>query len=428
METADIAIVGAGAAGVFAAATIAECDRALRVRVLEKGSAPLEKVGRSGGGRCNLTHEPGDLRAFAQHYPRGSQEMLGALYRFGPSETLAWFESRGISLQIEPDGRVFPRSGNARDVVAALLMEAKRGNIEMCYGAAVVEVSPQRAGFEVRTAHGDRISTPQVLIATGGGAFPAGLDHTLEPGVPSLFPLRLAESGWAALAGTSVVRARVSAAGVSATGPLLITHEGVSGPGVLDLTGLGARRMAELEYRFDMTVDWLPEAAPEETLEALSALRRTAPGRAAGAATVFGLPLRLWRWLLARAGIPGERRWSQWSSSEYRALAAQLRATTLPVSGRAAHRGEFVTCGGVRRREVDFRTMQSRRHAGLFLAGETLDVDGLTGGYNLQAAWTTGRIAAQTIAQRPIKAPDDKRGSHTPILAKPAGGGDSTRG
>jgi len=397
MESADIVIAGGGAAGIFAAATIAEFAPTLRARVLEKGPAPLEKVARSGGGRCNLTHAPGDLREFARHYPRGAAEMLGALHRFGPAETIAWFEARGVPLKVEPDGRVFPSSDRSGDPIAALLRAAGRGRVEIVVGVAATEIAPRPTGFEVRTSDGGRLTARRALIATGGGAFPKGLDHRIEPCVPSLFPLRVADSAWTDLAGVSVGSVRLSAAGVSAEGPLVFTHEGISGPAVLDLTGWGARRLAELDYRFELQADWLPGVAPGETEAAIAALRRGAARSALGTQAAFGLPLRLWRTLLDRAGIPDGRRWSQCTAGECRALAAALRVSVFGVSGRASHRGEFVTCGGVCRKEVDFRTMESRRHPGLYFAGEILDVDGLTGGYNLQAAWTTGRIAAEAM-------------------------------
>lgn len=395
METDEIVIVGAGAAGMFAAAAIAELAPRQGVRVLEKGSRPLAKVARTGGGRCNLTHTAADLREFAGHYPRGGVELLGPLHRFGPAETIAWFEAHGVPVIVEKDGRVFPRSQRAADVVAALLKTAGLGRVALQCGARVRSIRPRAAGFEI-VADEWGVRSRRLLIATGGGSFPAGLSHTVEPFAPSLFALRL-ERADPTLAGVSVPRARLSALGCEATGPLLFTHTGLSGPAVLDLSAWGAGKFAASGYRGEVTVDWQPDASVEETLAALEQMRRTAGRRQMGSQAMGGLPLRLWRALLARAGIPAERRWAETSREELRRLCGELRGSVFTVCGMARHGGEFVTCGGVRRSEVDFRTMASRLHPGLFLAGETLDVDGLTGGYNLQAAWTTGRIAAEAL-------------------------------
>lgn len=395
METDEIVIVGAGAAGMFAAAAIAELAPRQSVRVLEKGRRPLMKVARTGGGRCNLTHAAADLRELAGHYPRGAAELLGPLHRFGPAETMAWFEAHGVPVIVEEDGRVFPRSQKAEDVVCALLETAGRGQVTLQCGVTVRSIRLRAAGFDV-VADDRVVRARRVLIATGGGSFPSGLSHTIEPFVPSLFALRL-ERADPTLAGVSVRRARVSSAGCEAAGPVLFTHTGLSGPAVLDLSAWAARKFAESNYRGELTVDWLPEAGVEETIAALEDMRRTAGRRQIGSQAMGGLPLRLWRALLARAGISAARRWAEASREEFRRLHAELRRGVYTVCGMARHSGEFVTCGGVRRSEVDFRTMASRRHPGLFLAGETLDVDGLTGGYNLQAAWTTGRIAAESL-------------------------------
>jgi predicted Rossmann fold flavoprotein len=396
VNSSDILIVGGGAAGMFAAAVIAEADPDRTVLVLEQGARPLAKVSRSGGGRCNLTHAAADLRAFARNYPRGGTELLGPLHRFGPAQTMAWFEDHAVPLKVEADGRVFPRSGQAGDVVRALLRATERGRVEIRTGAEARRIE-EGPGFALTLADGRRAAGRKLLVATGGGRFPEGLGHAIEPCVPSLFTFRAPDPEFLSLAGVAVESVRVSAPGGAADGALLITHGGVSGPSVLRLSSFGARRLAAMNYRFEMKIDWSPGQRGDDTLRALEECRRASPRKQAGSGSPFGLPQRLWRLLLARAGVDAATVWRVVPSGVLPRIAAQVRGFALSVDGRDPHRDEFVTCGGVRLKDLDFRTLESRIRPGLHFAGEVLDIDALTGGFNLQAAWTTGYLAAQAL-------------------------------
>jgi len=400
MITYDIIIIGGGAAGLFAAAVLAERDPSRRVLVLEKGPKPLAKVRLSGGGRCNLTHHCTDIRAFMQNYPRGGRELIGPFHRFGPAETMAWFEAHGVPLVTLEDGCVFPRSDTAVDIITALLETARRGNTEIRTASAVSRVCAHNGVFEVKVADNGSETCRRLLIATGGGAFIEGLDHTIEPCVPSLFAFNTPDRQFTALAGIVAKAVRVSGpGGIKAEGELLITHNGVSGPAVLRLSAFGARGLAETDYCFEMKINWQPEHREEQVFDILAAYRSAAPRQQLGTWSPLGLAARLWKLLLARAGADETCEWGHCPLSMIRKLAMQATAFTLPISGKNRHREEFVTCGGIRLKEVDFRTMESRKHPGLFLAGEMLDIDALTGGYNLQAAWTTGYLAATAISE-----------------------------
>jgi predicted Rossmann fold flavoprotein len=393
MEKVDIVILGGGAAGIFAAAILAEEAPALRVWVVEKGPTPLAKVRISGGGRCNLTHRCTDLRRFVENYPRGGRELLGPFHRFGPAETIEWFESHGVPLVTLDDGCLFPQSDTSEDVIRALLKTTAKIRTH----SEASKVWSVDGGFNVQLANGDVLGCRKLLVATGGGAFVDGLGHTVEPCVPSLFTFNTADKEFTALAGIVVEKVRVRAPGLTADGALLITHSGVSGPAVLRLSSFGARTLAECQYRFEMKINWLPAQSEAEVFQALEAFRAASPRKQVGTWSPVGLSSRLWKLLVARAGVDEAREWGTCPVKALRHIAAQVSGFVLPISGKNPHREEFVTCGGIRLSEVDFRTMESRKVPGLYFAGEVLDIDALTGGFNLQAAWTTGYLAAQSL-------------------------------
>ncbi len=397
----DVIIIGGGAGGIFAAAVLAESDPSLCVLVLEKGPKTLAKVRLSGGGRCNLTHHCTDIRTFTQNYPRGGREMIGPFHRFGPADTMAWFEAHGVPLVTLEDGCVFPRSDTSGDIINALLSAVRCGNTGIRTASAVSRVCAHNGVFEVMSSDQGSETCRCLLIATGGGAFIKGLDHTIEPCVPSLFTFNTPDRPFTALAGIVAKAVRVSGpGGIKAEGELLITHSGVSGPAVLRLSAFGARGLAERDYGFDMRINWQPEWRESQVFDILAAYRSTAPRQQIGTWSPLGLAARLWKLLLLRAGADETCEWGHCPLSMIRKMAMQTTAFTLPICGKNRHREEFVTCGGIRLKEVDFRTMESRKHPGLFFAGEVLDIDALTGGYNLQAAWTTGHLAATSILAR----------------------------
>ncbi len=395
MENPEVIIVGGGAAGIFAAAIIAEAAPDLRVQVIEKAPVPLAKVRLSGGGRCNLTHDEADIQTFVQNFPRGRRELIGPFNRFGPAETMRWFESHGVPLVTLEDGCVFPRSDTSSSVIQALLTTTASGSVQIRTGIAATRLTCTDDGLAVELSDGSRLMAPKLLLATGGGAFIDGLQHTIEPCVPSLFTFNTPDRDFTALSGIVVEQADLQARGIEGSGALLITHTGISGPATLELSSRGARQLADIDYRFALTINWMPGKSPAETQADIDGLCRTSPRKHTGA--WFELPNRLWTLLLKRANIDEHKPWGQCTRQERLRMVEQIHRFELAISGKNKHREEFVTCGGIRLAEVDFKTMQSRLHRGLYLAGEVLDIDALTGGYNLQAAWTTGYLAAQAV-------------------------------
>ena len=394
MISSDIIIIGGGAAGMFAAAVLAEEAPELKVLVLEKGPKPLAKVRASGGGRCNLTHQCSDIRDFVKNYPRGGRELIGPFHRFGSAETIEWFERHGVPLVTLDDGCLFPQSDTSEDVINVLLFTAGRGNVKIQTNAEVSKLWKFDGGFNVKLANGEQLRCKKLLVATGGGAFIEGLGHTIEPCVPSLFTFNTSDKEFTALAGIVVEGVRVSAPGLKADGALLITHSGVSGPAVLRLSSFGARTLAETKYRFEMKINWLPAQSEEQIFKTLEKFRVASPRKQVGTWSPVGLSSRLWKLLIARAEVDETREWGACPLKMLRHIAAQVGGFILPITGKNLHREEFVTCGGIRLKEVNFLTMESRIHPGLYFAGEVLDIDALTGGFNLQAAWTTGALSA----------------------------------
>ena len=400
-------VVGGGAAGVFAAIACAEAGG--EVLVLEKGAQLLAKVRVSGGGRCNVTHACFDPRALSASYPRGGKALLGPLQVFQPRDTVEWFAARGVALKAEADGRMFPVSDSSATIIDCLLRAAAAAGVQLRTGAGVAGIGRRdEGGFDVTLAGGGTLSCDRLLLATGGcrtsagGALAAALGHTIEPPVPSLFTFTV-EAPWVReLAGVSVATAEVAvpAAKLCERGAVLLTHWGVSGPAVLRLSAWGARRLHALDYRFTIHADWLPDLAGEQLAAALASCRQEQPARLVVNTPMQLLPGRLWERLVLVAGIGRATRWSELTRADARRLAAQLSRTELEVSGKSLNKDEFVTCGGVRLAEVSFRTMESRLCPGLYLAGELLDIDGITGGFNFQAAWTTGWIAGRAMAGR----------------------------
>jgi predicted Rossmann fold flavoprotein len=403
MKHPRVIIAGGGAAGFFAAIACAERNPAARVTICEATAHPLAKVRISGGGRCNLTHacfEPAEL---VRHYPRGGRELLGPFHRWGPRETVAWFAARGVVLKTEPDGRMFPVTDDSGTVVGCLLRAAAAVGVTVRPRCGVRRVRP---GFEVGLATGESVRCDRVLLATGGGKAGAGfevaahLGHTIEPPVPSLFTFHLEDPRLRGLQGVTVANVEVSVAGAGlrAEGPLLITHEGLSGPAILKLSAWGARALHDRGYRFLLTVNWTAPRTLDQTFAKLVRARGEHPRRQVAGWNPFDLSQRLWERLVAAVGIGPASRWTSLSNEAFKALATELAQGEFAVASMSRFKEEFVTCGGVRLKEVDFQMMESRLCPGLHLAGEILDVDGLTGGFNFQSAWTTGWLAGRAMA------------------------------
>ncbi len=394
---------------MFAASVLAEEAPHLKVVVFEKAHQPLAKVRVSGGGRCNLTHQCASITDFVKNYPRGAFELIGAFHRFGPAETITWFENHGVPLTMLEDGCYFPRSNSSEDVIRAML----RCRMDVRTDSEVYAIHKAATGFCVQLAHGERFSCNKLLITTGGGAFVRGLEHTIEPCVPSLFTFNTSDRAFTSLAGNVIDHVRVSALGCKAEGTLLITHSGVSGPAVLRASSFGARAFAEKRYTFEMKINWNAEMNEEQVFHVLEQFKKSSPKKKTGTWSPVGLPSRLWLLIVKRSGVDQTCEWGSCSSRMLRQITAQATGFPLMITGRNRHREEFVTCGGIRLKEVDFKTMQSRLIPGLYFAGEVLDIDGLTGGFNLQAAWTTGYLAAQSISARNRETNAQKRVNET---------------
>jgi len=405
-----LVVIGGGPAGFMAAVTARRADQGTRVILLESGRQVLRKVRISGGGRCNLTHDCDDPALLVDHYPRGGRELRGPFTKFGPSAVADWFAAEGIELKTEPDGRRFPVTDRSATVVDALEAAARTAGVEVRTGVRVTGLRQVDEEFVVETT-GEFFNARRVVLATGGatssGEGPTGYDlarglgHTIVTPVPSLFTFTCRAPVLDGLAGVSAA-VRLVAAGHTTAGPLLVTHRGVSGPAVLKLSALGAREFHAADYRCELAVDWLAET---RDADALLQERIHAHGRrqvARDNPTV--LPHRLWAALVRTAAVADDTRWADLGRDPRRRLAASLKRTTLPVTGQTTFKEEFVTCGGVALAEVDFRTMASRVCPGLYLAGEVLDIDGLTGGFNFQACWTTGWLAGRVLGESKEKA------------------------
>jgi predicted Rossmann fold flavoprotein len=399
-------ILGGGAAGFFAAITCAEANPQARVTILEKSRALLSKVRISGGGRCNVTHACFDPALLVQHYPRGSAALRGPFTRFQPRDTMTWFEQRGVPLKIESDGRVFPVTDRSETIVECLLNAAQSAGVSIRMQVSIASIERvDRSGFVVRSKTGETLTADRILLATGsnpqGYAWAAALDHTIEPPVPSLFTFTIDDARLQGLAGISVPNARVEIAGTSLTqsGPLLITHWGLSGPAILKLSAWGARLLHDRSYQAQLIIDWLPDRREDDVRQTLQSIKSDQPKKYIGNSSPFGLPSRLWLSLIGAVGLAADRRWTEVSKRHLAALIDQLKRGVYDVRGKGEFKEEFVTCGGVNLDEINFKTMESRACPGLYFAGEILDIDGLTGGFNFQAAWTTGWLAGRAMAE-----------------------------
>ncbi|MGZ8920151.1 MAG: NAD(P)/FAD-dependent oxidoreductase [Limisphaerales bacterium] len=401
-----VVVIGGGAAGFFGAITCAEAAPGTEIVILEKGPDFLQKVRISGGGRCNVTHACFDPRELTRRYPRGERELIGPYHRFQAADTVRWFESRGVKLKIETDGRMFPITDKSQTVIDCLLNAARKCGIQLICNRAVTGISRTDSGFNLTTSTGDSIACDKLLLATGGcrtpalGALAVSLGHTLEPPVPSLFTFHINVPWVKNLAGVSIPEAEASVPGTALRerGPLLFTHWGLSGPVILRLSAWGARALEQLDYKFPLRINWLGQSE-DKILATLETIAKANPAKFVSNTPLPFVPARLWTELVSLSNIRPETRWSSLQRAAQQSLLKILTATELPVSGKSLNKDEFVTCGGVRLTEVNFKTMESKLVPGLFFAGELLDIDGITGGFNFQAAWTTGWIAGHAIAE-----------------------------
>jgi predicted Rossmann fold flavoprotein len=402
----QVVVLGGGAAGFFAAIACAEENPAADVTLLERTGRFLAKVIISGGGRCNVTHACFEPERLVENYPRGDKALRGAFTRFQSSDTVEWFAQRGVELKTEADGRMFPVTNDSHTIAECLLEKAKQANVTTRLNAFVHTVKKDERGkFILLFQNDETLSADRLIVATGSNAlawrWASELGHAIEPPVPSLFTFTVKDARLEGLSGLSVAAARVHLEGsaLAQTGALLITHWGFSGPAVLKLSAWGARWLHDAGYRATLRVNWLSAFSSDELQEKLRKSRACAPKKTVHSDNPTELPRRLWARLAGAAGIPPTMRWTELSNDRLLALAQELQDGAYAVTGKGVFKEEFVTCGGVRLDEVDFRTMQSKRCPGLYFAGEVLDIDGVTGGFNFQSAWTTGWLAGKAAAQ-----------------------------
>ncbi len=402
-----IVVIGGGAAGFFGAIACAKANPDAQVTLLEASRQPLAKVLISGGGRCNVTHACFFPEELVQNYPRGAKALRGALTRFGPQDTVDWFAAGGVYLKTEADGRMFPVTNSSETIVESLIKAVATFGVKLRIGTHVTSVTATDGGFDILLKSGDPIKCDRLLLATGsslvGYKIVKELGHQIEPPVPSLFTFNIADPQLRALAGVSVNSAQLRLSGggkspLQQTGPLLITHWGLSGPAVLKLSAWGARVLHESRYQATLLINWLPQLQQEQVREKVLAVKDEWGKKAIALHRGVDLPHRLWQYIIARAGITTEDRWAEISSKTLNQLLQELTQGQYLISGKGAFKEEFVTCGGVNLKEVNFKTMESRLVPGLYFAGEILDIDGVTGGFNFQSAWTTGYLAGIAMA------------------------------
>lgn len=402
MNKKTIVVIGGGAAGFFGAIACAEEDRSCRLLILEKTRQVLSKVRVSGGGRCNVTHACFDPAALVQHYPRGHKELRGPFSRFQPRDTVRWFESQGVLLKTERDGRMFPVTDNSETIISCLLNRAQSLGVEIWREKGVVDCEIREGRFLLTLSDGSIVTADRVLAASGSQSkvwgWLAKLGHKIIPPVPSLFTFNIPDSPLHPLAGISVPKVKLSLEGLKQEGPLLITHWGFSGPAVLKLSAWGARVLHDRQYVCPLVVNWVPDLSADDLKRSLEEYRKHYPARLVANESPVPLSKNLWKALVEMAQVPLDLRWSALPKQLAQNIMQALQNSVFQINGKSTHKEEFVTCGGVKLQEVDFKTMESRLHPGLYFAGEVLDIDGVTGGFNFQSAWTTSWIAGKSMA------------------------------
>lgn len=407
-EHYELVVIGGGAAGFFGAISAAE-HGVEKVLILEKSKEVLTKVRISGGGRCNVTHACFEPRELLKNYPRGHRSLHGAFHQFDANDTVSWFQNHGITLKTEPDGRMFPQSNSSQTIIDCLRQTAGSLGISTRTRCKVIALKNTAEGFAIHLADGNRLTARQVLVATGGmrGAETRTVvteaGHLYSAPVPSLFTFHIDDERLLDLQGVSVPHAQVSAVGMNHEGPVLITHWGLSGPGILKFSAWAARELEKCAYNFPLTINWTGSLNAHGVRELLMRERKTHSTRQIRKRSLIaGITIRFWRRLCEAAGISENQTWANLTKDETHALISQLTESVFQVTGKSTNKDEFVTCGGVHLKDLNLKTMASRDQPGLYFAGEVLDVDGITGGFNFQAAWTTGYLAGQAIANEAV--------------------------
>lgn len=397
----DIIIVGGGAAGFFTAINIAEKNKHLKVAILERGKEVLSKVRISGGGRCNVTHAcfvPNDLVKF---YPRGEKELRGPFHQFCSGDTIEWFENHGVALKIEEDGRMFPESNSSQTIIDCFTDNVHKLGIQVLTGQSVQSLFKTEEFWKVET-NKETFACKKIIISAGSNPkvweMLSELGHSIIPPVPSLFTFNIKDPRIKDLMGLSAFASvKVKGSKLSASGPLLITHWGMSGPGILRLSAWGARELADKNYQFALLVNWLNDIDLEDAVDVLKNLKEEHTKKTIIKKSPFEFPNRLWESLVLASGISEETKWADLSKKQINQLAEQLTNGVFQVNGKSTFKEEFVTAGGVDLKEINFKTMESKLLPNLYLAGEVLNIDAITGGFNFQNAWTGGFIISEAI-------------------------------
>ena len=405
MVFADVIIIGGGAAGFFAAINSAQLNKGYTVLLLEKSSKLLSKVRVSGGGRCNVTHACFDNGVLVKNYPRGEKELRNAFSRFTTSDTVDWFSKRGVLLKTEADGRMFPESNSSETIIHCLIKEAEKSNVEIQLNKEILKVTKTDNQFILTTKEDEQFSCKKLIIATGGNPKEQSYDwlknlgHSIVKPVPSLFTFNIPDSPLTQLMGISVPSARVKIkqSKQEIEGPLLITHWGISGPAVLKTSAIAARTLHELNYQFTIALNWLPKYTEEKLRIEFNGQREDQASKTVIGNFPIDLPKRLWEYLVSGCGIDKNIRWADLTKKNTSDLIHALLNNEYEVKGKTTFKEEFVTCGGIKLKEINFSTMESKLIPDLYFAGEVMDVDGITGGFNFQNAWSSGWIAANSL-------------------------------
>ncbi|WP_264511258.1 NAD(P)/FAD-dependent oxidoreductase [Flavobacterium sp. N1719] len=401
MKHYDVLVIGGGAAGFFTAINLVEKHPHRKVAILERGKEVLSKVRISGGGRCNVTHAcfvPSDL---VKNYPRGEKELLGPFNQFCSGDTIEWFEKHGVELKIEDDGRMFPTSDSSETIIDCFLKATQKLGIDILTQQSVQSLYQAENYWKVETQN-QQFKAERIVVTTGSNPkiwdMMTALGHTIVPAVPSLFTFNIKDPRIKDLMGlSSPADVRVKGTKLSASGPLLITHWGMSGPGILRLSAWGARILAEKNYQFTLQVNWLPDHDAESCEDFLKSVRTEQAKKTVAKKAPFELPNRLWEKLVLASGISSEQKWADLSNKDLHQLQLQLTEGHFQVNGKSTFKEEFVTAGGIDLKEVNFKTMESKLLPNLYFAGEILNIDAITGGFNFQNAWTGGFIIANSL-------------------------------
>jgi hypothetical protein len=399
----NVIIVGGGAAGFFAAINIAEKNPKLTIAILERGNEVLSKVRVSGGGRCNVTHAEFIPSELVQHYPRGKKEMLGPFHQFMTGDTIEWFEKRGVALKIEDDGRIFPVSNSSQTIIDCFLAEAKKYNIEILYRHSLKKILKNNDEWKLETSQGD-FEAKKLLIATGSNTkvwkLLENIGHTISQPVPSLFTFNIKDNRIKDIPGVVAlnVSIKIMDTDLYSEGPLLITHWGMSAPAILKLSAFGAIELAKRAYKFNIEINFIQQDF-KDCLDTLKSVKQSFPKKGVVSSSQYNLPKRMWQQLVLASDIKKEECWADINKNQLEALSKQLTTAVFKVDGKSTFKEEFVTAGGIDLKEINFKTFESKLHHNLYFAGEILNIDAVTGGFNFQNAWTGAFIAAQHISK-----------------------------